>query len=164
MPPKLTNPGKFTECCPSSSHASVNCWQCWRNQRKRSPWKPCWGNNVFPPSSEIKTAMKYIYIFNYPCNFVPFSRKIRPDSNIREISPKAVLCNRESRWTLNRWVLSLLWKLVSDLAVLTWAGSSFHHCGAGTVKSWDLEERCLAVFSEGGTSRLAEAVEWSARA
>ena len=28
---------------------------------------------------------------------------------------------------LNRWVLSLLWKLVSDFAVLTSAGSSFHH-------------------------------------
>jgi len=32
------------------------------------------------------------------------------------------------------------------------------------VKSWDLEERCLADFSEGGTSRLAEVVERSAQA
>jgi len=48
-------------------------------------------------------------------------------------------------------VLSLLRKLESDFAVLTSAGSSFHHYSARTEKSWDLEERCLAVLSEGGT-------------
>jgi len=31
------------------------------------------------------------------------------------------------------------------------------------VKSWDLEERCLAVFSERGTSHPAEVVERSDR-
>jgi len=30
-------------------------------------------------------------------------------------------------------------------AVLTSAGSSFHDCGAGTEKNWDLAERCLIV-------------------
>jgi len=30
--------------------------------------------------------------------------------------------------------------LVEADPILTWAGSSFHHCGARTVKSWDLEE------------------------
>jgi len=43
-------------------------------------------------------------------------------------------------------------------------GSSFPHCGDITVKSWDLEEQCLSVLSEGGTSRLAEVVERIARA
>jgi len=51
-----------------------------------------------------------------------------------------------------------------DSAVLTSAGSSFHHCGARTEKSWDSAEGCLAVFSEGGTSRLAGVVERSAQA
>ena len=32
----------------------------------------------------------------------------------------------ESSWTLNKWVLSLSLKLVSDTAVLTTAGSLFH--------------------------------------
>jgi len=32
------------------------------------------------------------------------------------------------------------------------------------VKSWNLEERCLAVFSEGGTSCLAEVVDRSSQA
>jgi len=40
--------------------------------------------------------MKYIYFFIIHAYFVPFSREIRPDSNIREISPKAVLQQRES--------------------------------------------------------------------
>ena len=35
-----------------------------------------------------------------------------------------------SRWTLNKWVLSLLRKLVRDYAALTSAGRSLHHCGA----------------------------------
>jgi len=39
-----------------------------------------------------------------------------------------------------------------------------HHCGARIEKSWALAERCLPVLSEGGTSHLAEVVEWSARA
>jgi len=43
-------------------------------------------------------------------------------------------------------------------AILTSAGSSFHHCGARTMKSWDLEELCLAVFREGGTNRLTKVV------
>jgi len=50
-------------------------------------------------------------------------------------------------------------ELVSDTAILTSAGSSFHHCGARTEKSWDLAERCLPVFSEGGTTCLAIVVE-----
>jgi len=53
---------------------------------------------------------------------------------------------------------------VRDSAVLTSAGSSFHHCGDRTEKSWDLAERCLAVLSEGGTSRLAQVVERRAQA
>ena len=44
---------------------------------------------------------------------------------------------RESRFTLNQCILSLLRKLVSDSAVLTWAGSSFHPCGAKTEPSGD---------------------------
>ena len=38
-------------------------------------------------------------------------------------------------------ILGELWRLVSDSAVLTSAGSSFHHCGAKTVKSWDFDNR-----------------------
>jgi len=61
---------------------------------------------------------------------------------------------------LNRLVLSLLWKLVSDSAILTSARSSFHHCGAQSrVGTWQSD-----VLSEGGTSRLAEVVERSTRA
>jgi len=45
--------------------------------------------------------------------------------------------NAESRLTLNRWVFSLLQKLVSESAILTSAESSFHHCGARTERSWD---------------------------
>ena len=46
----------------------------------------------------------------------------------------------ESRWTLNRWVLSLLRKLVSDSAIMTSGGSSFHHCGPKTEKSCDFAD------------------------
>jgi len=47
------------------------------------------------------------------------------------------------------------------LESLAEAGRSFHHRGARTDGSWDLAERCLPVFSEGGTSRLAQVVERS---
>ena len=43
----------------------------------------------------------------------------------------------ESRWTLIKWVLSLLRELLSDSVVLTCLGSSFHHCSAKTQKSCD---------------------------
>jgi len=48
---------------------------------------------------------------------------------------------------------------VSDSAVLTSAGSSFHHCGTRREKSWDLAEQCLPVLSEGATSRASEVVK-----
>jgi len=38
----------------------------------------------------------------------------------------------------------------------TSAGSSFHHCGGRTEKSWDLQSECLPFLSKVGTSRLAE--------
>jgi len=64
---------------------------------------------------------------------------------------------------VNKSVLSLLQKQVNNSAILTSAGSLFHHCSARTEKSWDLAERCLPVLSEGRTSGLAKVVEWSAR-
>ena len=61
-------------------------------------------------------------------------------------------------------VLSLLWKQVSVSAVLTSAGSSFHHCGAKTEKSCEFDLQPLLALSDGGTRRPAEVVERSARA
>ena len=69
-----------------------------------------------------------------------------------------------SRWTLNRWVLSLFRKILSDSAVLRTAGSSFHHWGPKTEKSWDFADRPLLALSDGGTRRPAEVVERRDRA
>ena len=63
----------------------------------------------------------------------------------------------ESRWTLNKWVLSL----VGDSAILTSAGSSFHHCSAKIEKSCDFVVRPLR---DGGAKNQAEVVEFSGRA
>ena len=41
----------------------------------------------------------------------------------------------------------------------TSAGSSFHHCGAKTEKSFDFDDRLLLAHSDGGTRRPAEVVE-----
>ena len=47
---------------------------------------------------------------------------------------------------------------MSDSAVLTSAGSSFHHGGAKTEKSCDFDDQPLLALSEGGTRRPAEVV------
>ena len=44
-------------------------------------------------------------------------------------------CYAGSRWSLNKWALSLLRKVLSDSDVLTLVGSSFHHWGARTEES-----------------------------
>ena len=67
-----------------------------------------------------------------------------------------------SRWSLNKWVLSLLQKMESDSAVLTLVGSSFHHWGNKTEKSCDFAERVLVALSDGGTSQPADVDEQSA--
>ena len=54
--------------------------------------------------------------------------------------------------------MSLLRKLLSDSAVLTSAGSSFH-CGPRIEKSCDFADRPLVALSDGGTRRPAEVVE-----
>ena len=56
--------------------------------------------------------------------------------------------------------MSRLQKLASDSAVLTSAGSSFHHCGPRTEKSCDFADRPLLALSDGGTRRPAGVVEW----
>ena len=53
---------------------------------------------------------------------------------------------------------------MSDSAVLTSAGSSFHHCGAKTEKRCHFDDRRLLALNDGGTRRPAEVVERSARA
>ena len=53
---------------------------------------------------------------------------------------------------------------MSDSAVLTSAGSSFHHCGPKIEKSCDLADRPLVALSDGGTRRPAEVVERRDRA
>ena len=55
--------------------------------------------------------------------------------------------------------LSLLRKLIIDSAVLTSAGSLFHHSGAKTEKSSDFAVRPLLALSDGDTSRPAEVLE-----
>ena len=45
-----------------------------------------------------------------------------------------------------------------DSAILTSAGSSFHHCGPKTEKSCDSDDRPLLALSVGGTRRPAEVV------
>ena len=44
---------------------------------------------------------------------------------------------------------------MSDSAVLTSAGSSFHHCGPKIEKSCDLADQPLVALSDGGTRRPA---------
>ena len=52
---------------------------------------------------------------------------------------------------------------MSDSAVLTSAGSSFHHCGPKIEKSCDLADRHLVAL-DGGTRRPAEVAERRDRA
>ena len=59
-----------------------------------------------------------------------------------------------SRWSLNKWVLSLFQKMPSDSTVLTLVGSSLHHWGAKTEKSCHCAEWS-------STSRPADVVEQS---
>ena len=73
-------------------------------------------------------------------------------------------CYFGSRWSLNKWVLSLLRKMASGSGVLTLVGRSFHRWGAGAGKSCDSAEGPLSSLSDGGTSRPADAVERSGRA
>ena len=68
-------------------------------------------------------------------------------------------CYAGSRWSLDKWVLSLLWKMASDSAVLTVVRGSFHHWCAKTEKSRDFTERALFSLSDGGTSRPADVEE-----
>ena len=70
-------------------------------------------------------------------------------------------CYAGLRWSLNKWVLSLLQKMESDSAVLTLVWSSLCHWGAKTEKSCDLDEQSLFALSNGGTSRPADVVERS---
>ena len=63
---------------------------------------------------------------------------------------------------LIKWLLSLLRKMVSDSAVMTLVGASFHHWAARTEKSRDFAEQALFALSDGATSRPADVVEWSA--
>ena len=48
---------------------------------------------------------------------------------------------------------------MSDSAVLTSAGSSFHHCGPRTEKSCDLADGPLVDLSDGGARHPAEIAE-----
>ena len=59
-----------------------------------------------------------------------------------------MLCKVE----VKKLVLSLLWKMASESAVLTLFGSSFHHWDARTVKSRNFTEQVLFALSNGGTS------------
>ena len=52
---------------------------------------------------------------------------------------------------------------MNDSAVLTSAGSSYHHCGVKTEKSCDFDDRHILARSNGGTRRSAEVVQWSTR-
>ena len=45
---------------------------------------------------------------------------------------------------------------MSDSVVLTLAGSSFHHCGAKTEKSWAFVVQTLLALNDGGTRHPAE--------
>ena len=56
--------------------------------------------------------------------------------------------NQGRRWSLNKWVLSLLWKMASGSAVLTLVGSLFHHWGARTDESLDFAEWPTLVCSQ----------------
>ena len=70
------------------------------------------------------------------------------------------LCHAGSRWSL-KWVLSLLWKMASDSAVLTLVGSSFHHWGARTEKSCDFAVQALFALSDVSVSLYQLAPCWS---
>ena len=65
---------------------------------------------------------------------------------------------------MNSEQVSLLRKLVSDSAILTSGGSSFHHCGPRTEKSCDFADRPLFALRDGGTRRPVEVVKRNDRA
>ena len=68
-------------------------------------------------------------------------------------------CYAGSRWSLNRWVLSLLWNIESDSSVLTLVRISFHHWGAKTEKSRNFAEWALFSLSDEATSWPADVKE-----
>ena len=81
-----------------------------------------------------------------------------PSKNVSAQYFTFMLCFVGLRWSLNKWIFSLLWKMVSDSAVLTLVGSSFHHRGA-TTESRNFTEWHLFTLSDGVTSRPADVVE-----
>ena len=91
------------------------------------------------------------------CNQPNRERPIQRLLQVLENTGGKELCYVFWRWSLNKWVLSLLRKMASDSAVLTLVGSSFHHWGATTEKSGSFAERHLLALSDGGTSRHAYA-------